>query len=111
MPEHEWTEGWCKHCGANEQGYQATIAAGGTSTCVRQGEGRPAAAEEMRPEPTRRIYASEDWDFINQRLGELQGERSAVPVSQWSQADLERRRDRILRHLKRWQGDHDHAGM
>ena len=70
--EHVWVDGWCVTCGASEAGYNATIMAGGESTCLWTDETKPAA---VRPEPERRVYASEDFDAIGERMRELETER------------------------------------
>ena len=69
--EHVWVDGWCVTCGASEEGYNATIMAGGESTCLWTDEKKPAAVR-----PARRVYASEDWDAIGERLRELETERA-----------------------------------
>lgn len=64
---------WCIFCGAWK------TAAGmwdENATCRERDNG--VGAEEMRPEPRRRIPACEDADTISARLAELQQERAAA---------------------------------
>lgn len=77
IAEHEWIAGWCKHCGASEAGYVATISTGGTSTCLQRPE---APASDMRPEPSRRQFAIESFDEIGLRLKELQILKDNPPI-------------------------------
>lgn len=63
--EHEWSPGnpRCLHCGTLAEHHARTA-----QTCVPR---RGQAELHLRPEPVRRVYASEDWDTINVRLNEL----------------------------------------
>lgn len=92
MAVHEWVQGWCKHCGASESGYQEAISLGYGSTCLE----RQAEPSAHRPEPERRVYASEDYDTINSRLGELRGERDAALNAEPVMAP------------ESWEGEHEH---
>lgn len=76
IEKHEWAAGWCKHCGASEVGYAATLATGGSSTCLQ----RPPADAGHRPEPSRRQFAIESFDEISLRLKELQILKDNPPV-------------------------------
>lgn len=71
MQEHEFSEGWCLHCGASEAGCTQVAAEGNTSTC----NARADTVNALRPEPARRVYASEDFDAIGERMRELEAER------------------------------------
>ena len=68
MNAHEFTSGAdrCIHCGT----LAARLIADPECPCVPHGP-------VLRPEPTRRQYASEDYDTIEVRLRELEAEKTA----------------------------------
>jgi len=67
---HTFPEGAerCVHCGTLASQIQRTACPGG----------KAGTTEGARPEPTRRVYASEDWDAIGARQAELRAEHDGV---------------------------------
>lgn len=63
--------GWCLWCGA-----RPTAAGTWEATCLLRDNG--IGADEMRPEPKRRVLACEDTATISARLAELQQQRTAA---------------------------------
>ena len=76
--QHVWVLGRCKICGADEI---SIVAARHNTTADKPDERtcleRDDYQSDARPEPFRRQYAHEDFDFISARIIELR--REAVP--------------------------------
>lgn len=70
--EHDFEplSGRCRACGSR-QAFHETVPGG--TPCPQQG----TRAEPLRPEPERRVYASEDTEAICARIAELDAERLA----------------------------------
>lgn len=78
--EHRWVGGICMHCGAldwhtvvqQHHLRNQTPPATDERQCVQRNDHQDPRA--LRPEPKRRVYASEAWSEIKARLTEVQAD-------------------------------------